>query len=135
MKIDILLAELDKLNLPKDQYAITSSGILAIRGIREADDLDILVTPKLWEELSQKYLDERDKSKEIKIGNLHVFWEGSFDEQYPIASVMEQINTADNIKGYKFVNLGLAKKFKKVSEREKDKRDLELIRNYESRKL
>ncbi|MBU4381382.1 hypothetical protein L6255_02740 [Candidatus Parcubacteria bacterium] len=53
MKIDILLEELDKLNLPKDQYAITSSGSLAIRGIREANDLDIIVTPKVWKELLQ----------------------------------------------------------------------------------
>ncbi|MBU1016917.1 MAG: hypothetical protein ABIJ82_02905 [Patescibacteria group bacterium] len=134
MKIDILLAELDKLNFPKDQYAITSSGVLAIRGIREANDLDILVTPKLWKELSQKYLERNSESKDIKIGNLHIFWEGSFDEQSSIATVMEQINTADTIKGYRFVNLELAKRFKKVSGREKDKRDLELIKNYEMAK-
>lgn len=134
MKLDTLLAELDKLNFPKDQYAITSSGSLAIRGIRDANDLDILVTPKLWEALSQKYLGERVKSKDIKIGNLHIFWKGSFDEQSSIATVMEQINTADTIKGYRFVNLELAKRFKKVSDREKDKRDLELIKNYDATK-
>jgi len=59
MKIDILLAELDKLNLPDDQYAITSSGPLAIRGIREANDLDIIVTPKVWTELSKKYTNKK----------------------------------------------------------------------------
>jgi len=132
MKIEALLEELDRLNLPKGHYAITSSGVLAIRGIRKANDLDILVTPKLWNDLSQKYPNKINPPKDIKIGNLHIFWEGSFDEQSPIATVAEQINTAATIKGYRFVSLKLAKKFKEVSEREKDKKDLELIKKYEN---
>ncbi|MBU0952468.1 MAG: hypothetical protein KKH91_06585 [Elusimicrobia bacterium] len=125
---------MDKLNLPKDQYAITSSGPLAIRGIREANDLDLIVTPKVWRALSKKYPVKKEGFESIEIGNIHIFWEGSFNKQSPIATVMEQINTADVIKGYRFVNLNLIKKFKLLQGREKDKRDLELIKNYESAK-
>ncbi|MBU1031319.1 hypothetical protein KKE03_00105, partial [Patescibacteria group bacterium] len=48
-----------------------------------------------------------------------------------IATVGKQIKTADVIKGYRFVNLNLIKKFKLLQGREKDKKDLELIENYE----
>jgi len=134
MKLDILLAELDKLNFPKDQYAITSSGPLAIRGIREANDLDIIVSLKLWAELLKKYPVKKEGFESIEIGNIQILWKGSFFTDSKVATVEEQIKTADVIKGYRFVNLDLIKKFKKISGREKDKRDLELIKNYENRK-
>lgn len=38
------LKELKKLNLPEDQYIIWGSGVLAIRGIRDASDIDIIVS-------------------------------------------------------------------------------------------
>ena len=131
MELDILLEELDKLNLPNDQYAITSSGVLAIRGIREANDLDVLVSPEVWKRLSQKYFGKDSKAGDIRIGNIHIFWRGSFDQESPIATVEEQIKTAETIKDHRFVNLELTKRFKAVSSREKDKRDLELIKIYE----
>ena len=135
MRIDILLAELDKLNLPKDQYAITSSGILAIRGIREANDLDIIVSPKLWEELSKKYPIKKEGFESIETGNIQILWKGSFFTDSEIATIEEQIDTADIIQGYRFVNLNLIKKFKKIGGREKDKKDLRLIKSYENKKL
>ena len=131
MKIDILIAELDKLNLPKDQYAITSSGPLAIRGIREANDLDIIVTPEVWTELSKKYPIKNGGFRCIEIGSVQILWERSFYTDSKIATIEEQIKTADVIKGHRFVNLSLIKKFKRLQGREKDKKDLELIENYE----
>jgi len=131
MELDILLEELDKLNLPNDQYAITSSGVLAIRGIREANDLDIVVSPKLWAVLSKKYKVKNEGFESIDVGNIQILWEGSFYTNSAVTTVAEQINTADVIKGYRFVNLGLIKKFKELTGREKDKRDLELIKIYE----
>lgn len=50
-----LLRELDKLSLPKNQYAITSAGTMAIRGIRQTRDIDLIVTDELWEELAKIY--------------------------------------------------------------------------------
>lgn len=49
------LAELKKLNLPKDKYAIFGSGPLAINGIRDSDDIDIIVKSEVWDELAKKY--------------------------------------------------------------------------------
>ena len=97
--------------------------------------MDIIVSPQLWEELSKKYPVKKEGFESIEIGNIQILWKGSFFTDSKVATVEEQIRTADVIKGYRFVNLDLIKKFKKIGGREKDKRDLELIRNYESGKL
>jgi hypothetical protein len=54
MQFEKLLNELKKLNLPPDEFAITSSGCLAVRGIREANDLDLVVSDKLFDDLSKR---------------------------------------------------------------------------------
>ena len=42
--------ELKKLNLPIGTYAIFSSGPLAVRNLRENNDLDIIVTKLFFED-------------------------------------------------------------------------------------
>ena len=67
MEFSILLKELAKLNLPKDKFVIFGSGPMAIRGIRNSEDLDILVKEDLWKELSNKYPLYDTKKPSIKI--------------------------------------------------------------------
>ena len=55
MVFERLLEELKKLNLPKDKYIIFGSGPMAIRGIRDSEDIDVLVTKALFEELLIKF--------------------------------------------------------------------------------
>jgi len=52
-----IFKKLKELNFPLGEYVLVGSGPLAARGIREASDLDIAVTPKLFKELieSKKY--------------------------------------------------------------------------------
>ena len=42
-----LLEELRKLNLPGGQYAVFSSGPMAVRGIKLANDIDIFAIQRL----------------------------------------------------------------------------------------
>lgn len=128
MKLEILLEELDKLNLPADKYAITSSGPMAARGIREANDLDLVVTKELWRELSVKYpTTEKAVCDTINVGNIEIL--GSF--RIPgFFSVEDQIARADIIDGHRFVNLDMIIAFKKGMAREKDRKDIELINEY-----
>lgn len=131
MKFQKLLDELKCLALPSNQYAITSSGTLAIRGIREAQDLDILVSDKLWQELSQKYAVQKTGSFEsINIGNIQILGQGSKFRDQGIASVDELIQKAEIIEDYPFVGLEYVKKFKQNLGREKDLKDIELINQY-----
>lgn len=128
MNFKDLLKELDTLDLPKDQYAITSSGPLAVRGILEAHDIDLVVTPKLWEALKQKYpVKPMELCDSIQIENIEIL--GNFRDERLFTSE-DQINQADVIDGHRYVGLEMIIAFKKQLGREKDKRDLELLENY-----
>lgn len=131
MRFDLLLEQLKKLDLPTDQFAVTSSGPMAVRGIREAQDLDIVVTDKLWVELSKKYqIIPKDLCDTLQIGDVEVLGNFSKNPTSGIATVDEQINTADIIEGVRFVNLDLITRFKQKLGREKDLKDIELIKKY-----
>lgn len=49
------LNDLLDLSLPNENYLIWESGPLAIRGVREARDIDLLVTKDLWKQLAAIY--------------------------------------------------------------------------------
>ncbi len=49
--LDRLLTELKTLNLPLGHFAIFGSAPLAIRGLRDSHDLDIIVSDELYEDL------------------------------------------------------------------------------------
>jgi len=118
------LEELKKLNLPPDQYAVFGSGPLAIRGLRENEDLDIIVKPELWEKLAKEHKPVKDCL--IVIGNIDILkhWKPWFIE------VNKLIDTADIIDGIRFVKLEYVLEWKKKRGKEKDKKDIELIEEY-----
>jgi hypothetical protein len=118
-----LLSELENLNLPKDKYAIFGSGPICIRGLREANDIDIIVKDDLWDYLSTIYPVEKES---IKTGNIEIFknWSPWFND------VSELINTAEIINGFPFVKLDYVIEWKKAMGREKDLKDLELINKH-----
>lgn len=132
MKIKKLLEELNLFNLPKDEYVLVGSAPLAIREIRDAHDLDVLVSDDLWKTLAQKYPINTDHgfNKLILSPDIDVLGDGSVFKNPQIASFEEMIKTADIISGHKFLNLELLKKFKTKMGREKDLNDIELIDQY-----
>jgi hypothetical protein len=119
-----LLGELKKLNLHSDQFAIFGSGPLAVRNIRDVDDLDVIVKPALWKALCKKH--ENENNKVIHIGKIDLFrqWIPWFDDIIPV------IDTADIIDGIRYVNLEYLLKWKKAMNREKDQKDIMLINEF-----
>ncbi len=71
--IQKFLEELKLLNLPIGEYVIVSSGPMAMRGIRECGDLDLLITEKLFNDLSKKYTADKAEnfSKVVISENIH----------------------------------------------------------------
>ncbi len=49
------LDEVKKLNLPRKKFALFGSAPLAIRGIRENKDIDLIVKKEVWNTLIKKY--------------------------------------------------------------------------------
>lgn len=73
-------ALLKKYNLPLGEYAIGGSGPLGIRGIREINDIDILVSNSLRDILVKRYgMVDDGKVKKIVFpeDDIEAFWEGS----------------------------------------------------------
>jgi len=129
-----LLKQLEKLNLPKDKFAIFGSGPLGVRGIREINDLDLVVLPELWQELVKKY-----PVKKIKIDPKR--YKAFLTKNIEVASepdlgfeAREMIESADIINGIRFVNLKMTMEWKKKAGRERDLKDIELIKEYLQKK-
>jgi hypothetical protein len=120
------LEELKALNFPKDQFAIFGSGPLAIRGMRDNADIDIIVTDELWNELMEKYPENFANGYEIKFGNISAIndWKPWFEDNN------ELISGADVIDGVRFVSLENVLKWKKALNREKDQKDIKILEDY-----
>jgi hypothetical protein len=122
------------LHLPLDQYAITASGPLGIRNLREIGDIDIIVSVKLWDSLASIYgIDEQNSIKKIMISPLiSAFGEKSFpgpkDEKAP--SIVQRLLDAEIIEGLPFESLKHVLYYKHLMKRPKDLKDIELIKNW-----
>lgn len=126
-----IFKKLEELNLPRDEYVIIGSGILAALNLREANDLDIVVQPGLFKKLA-----DSGKFKKVLKYNM-VFLNGDDVEIIPqlgwdnySTDTTEAIKTATLINGFSFLNLNETIQFKKALGREKDFKDIKLIEEY-----
>jgi len=121
------LKELEQLNLPAGKFAIFGSGPMAVRGIRESNDIDIIAKQDVWDDLVKKYPDALNgEPPHLEIGNIEVYihWLNLTDK------IDEMIDNAEIIANFPYVQLKYVVEWKKVANREKDVRDLELIEKY-----
>ncbi len=132
MNLNEALKDLKQLQLPVDKYAIVGSATLAIRGIREANDLDVIVTDDIWKQLVQEYpVTPAPPCERITVHEgLDILGEGSMYRNPELASPEEIIRTADIINGYPFINLQLSRKIKSWRNHPKDQKDVQLIDEY-----
>lgn len=132
--LDKEIGQLKKIGLPIDEFVIVSSGALAIRGIREAKDLDVIVTNSLWNKLTATYQTEVENGVErIKFDNSNIEILNPAQSIFGnsgVVSVEEIFEKADIFGGIKFINLNHLKKIKLKLGREKDLKDIELIDEY-----
>lgn len=132
-------AALKKYNLPTNQYAIIGSGPLGIRGLREIGDIDIVVSPELRDKLAAKYgiVDTGKVRKIVFPGeNIEAFWEGSLDNMLQKdpedPSMQDIIHRAEIIDGFPFQSLEDLMYFKHKTKRDKDLRDILLIKKWQA---
>lgn len=133
-----LFSEFKSLNLPLGQYAITNSGVLGIRNLREMGDIDIIVDAKLWEELAAKYGVENEggiKKISLANGRIEVFGEHVFNDQnkpgLEFPTISERLAAAEIIDGLAFESLDHVCYIKKLMGREKDLKDILLIKAWQ----
>jgi hypothetical protein len=126
--------KLKELNLPKGEYVVVG-GAMTAHKIRLAHDLDILVTPNLYQTLLSKGFTQctcdqcmntsRLMLKKDDVDILPNLILGSY-----MGDTKKLIKTADTINGFPFIKLREFIKFKKVLGRKKDFEDIKLIKKY-----
>ena len=134
MNLNTQIKNLKKLDLPNDNFVVVGSGALAIRGIREAQDIDIIVTHSLWDEMAQKY-----KIGLNQWGIENICLNNDIEILNPVQSIFgnskyipaqEIFNKADMFYGIKFINLEHLKKIKEQLGRKIDLQDIVLIDDF-----
>lgn len=126
MDVGTLTNKLKEQQLPIGHYAVFGSAVMAIKGIREAPNIDVIVTDKLWSELQEKGY-KPDHEGFIRIGNIKIsnWWFAPTRKDIPT-----MISEAENISGIPFVNLEEVLSYKKALNREKDINDVRLIEQF-----
>jgi 8-oxo-dGTP diphosphatase len=128
-----IIQKIKELNFPKDQYVVVGSGILDVLGIRKSNDIDIAVTESLHKKLKESGEWEEHKRYEL----IRVFLKKDVYEIIPQlnwenynTTTEEAISSAIIIDDIPFMNLNELIKFKTAMGREKDFKDIELIKEY-----
>lgn len=115
------LKQIEQLHLAKHQYLIWGSGPLAIRGIRESKDIDLVVTKQIWNQLANRY--PPSSQMVICIGNIEI-WNDCLNLTGQIDNM---ITHPDMIEGFPFMTLRHTIEWKKQMNRDKDLKDIALI--------
>ncbi len=125
---------LKELNLPTSEFVVVGSGALAIRHIRDTNDLDVIVTQTFWNDLINNYkvelnewnVERLDLGNDIEILNPEQSLFGN-SKVVPVGEIFDEADVFDDIK---FINLDHLKKIKSSFGRDKDLKDIELINQY-----
>jgi hypothetical protein len=126
------LVELDALSLDPSDYMISGSGTLAVLGIRDCNDIDVIVLDEAGELLKDKYYDnfrQGTHCDKIVFENVEIMW--NFKDPIPGHTSKELMDSSITVQGRRYQNLESIKYFKKLMAREKDIVDIERIEQYE----
>ena len=126
--------DVKKLNLPASDFVVVSSGALSVRGLRESNDIDIIVTQSLWDEMIQKFkvgindwgVENLQLEDNIEILNP----KQSIFGNSRVVLVEDIFEKADVFDGIKFINLEHLRAIKLKLGREKDIQDVKLIDDF-----
>lgn len=132
MSLQKHLQTLQALDFPRDEFVIVGSFIMEHFHIRDAHDVDVLVTEKLWDRLKHEYsIDTRYGFHRIIIDEfIEIFGPGNLFTADSFMTVEQIITTADVYEDIRYMNMDSLIALKKRLNREKDVRDLALIANF-----
>jgi len=124
-----LFQKVKDLKLPIGKYALFGSAPMGIIGLRDCHDIDIIVTEDLWNE----YKEKNWKIKTMPHGSQYLIngeielWKDWKPGHWDIKQLIQE---AEIINGLPFVKLEKILEWKKLSSREKDLKDVEVIEEF-----
>lgn len=131
MTVREIVTKVAALNLPEGSYIVFGSCPLAAVGIRESQDIDLLISPELDAALYKKGWQRIEKAgddKQLAYGDFdtHTTWRiGAYDP-----TLAQLLQTALIIDGVPFGALEEVRKWKTELRRSKDLADIQLIDAY-----
>lgn len=127
MNKEEILSILRKYNFDPNEYIVLSTGAMTLYGIKDiAHDIDLAVSPKLFNELLDKYQCTLKCEYELDGENIKVYSFEVFDFS---VSYFDQDNI-EYIDGIPVQNINAILKLKQNLNREKDIKDIKLIKQY-----
>lgn len=136
MNREQLLENLKSPELPEGEYCLFGGVCLAIRGIRPTNDIDMYVTPELYEKLKNqgwKVAQGKDKNPhlytEINGIEFEAFSKPKTSEGWQ-PDIPRYLAQPEIIEGYPFMPLDDMYEWKNSVRRPKDVRDIKLIDEY-----
>lgn len=132
-KKDNIFDRIKKFKLPPGEYAVFGSALLDVFGIRKANDLDIIATPKLYKKLKLLGWEEKFANGfnilKNKDANVTTVQENPTDGNY-FPDRISLIKDAVIVKGLPFVKIEEVIACKRAYGREKDIKDIHAINFY-----
>lgn len=130
-----IIKKVKALNLPKDSYVVFGSCPMAMAGIREANDIDMLVSSATFSKLKQmgwKQIQKGPKATPLvfDVFEAHETWD--FSAYSP--TLNQLLKTATTIDDVPFTALEEVRKWKAASSNPKFQRDVQLIDSYNALK-
>lgn len=126
-----IIEKVKSLNLPEGQFVVFGACPLAVAGLRETGDIDMVVSSSVLEELKKRGWKQITKGEDDKpythdIFEAHDKWGFGV---YP-RTLEQLLATADVVDGIPFASLQEVRAWKAASGRPKDLGDIKLIDNH-----
>jgi predicted nucleotidyltransferase len=128
MKINELLAQVRELDLPINEFAVFGSGPMAAANLREANDIDLIVSESLWDRLARDFPTTvlEDGTQKIRVGQVEIY-----NTWHPEVGDLDiLIQEADVVEGVRFVKLEKVLEWKQKYGRRKDADDISAIKTF-----
>lgn len=123
-----IVQKLGKLNLPINGYVVVGSGVLNASGIRESNDIDIIVSKSIYDKFEAEGWQQANWSDQIvlkkDVFDIGTNWYG--------LQVDQLLKNAQYVDGIPYLSLDGVYQWKKKLGREKDLADLKLIDEHRS---
>jgi len=126
-----IFREIKNLDFPVTHYIVVGSGIMVALGLKGANDIDIVVTPDLFQKCTLEGWEQWIKPNggpALRKDHVELYLDVNAGNYNP--TTQELINEAKIINGIPFLTLEKLLLFKKQYKREKDFKDIALIETY-----
>ncbi len=127
-----IFSEIKKLHLNPNEFIVVGGGILCALGIRDTNDIDLIVDKKIYNKFREQgdWIEKKWPKGQptLSKGIYDVGIDWSDDQKVYTFNGLR--NNSVIIQGISFVSLETLKEWKLNKGREKDKRDVELINKF-----